>query len=1537
MEEPSGGKRGSWRAKSLADPAAEAPRPAASPNAPPASSPGKGGPTTRRFLAGRKTTDPATVAVRFLLPATAFALIVVLLGYFLWSIMGAGPTNSIAWASWAVTSYSDRRINALNEFAEADAGRVRTALDLYNPGGDLDPKNTQIEQRIREFFDKDLSRVDGKRFDTVVLYVSGLCVGDRLVPQDAGSLDQGTPIARILEGLGKCPAPHKLLILDMGRLDADPDLGLFGNDFAEKLAAAYAEQAPGFNADGRSLWVLASNSAGERSWPIPARDGSIFGWAVVDELLSPGSSSRSRGLQSVGDFVRSVRDRVSKQTRGAQTPVILGPGDAARDAGFGLWRRDLSPEAVSEKLASLAPSAPIPFSPPPPPAKDKKEAKEDEKDATPPDPRGPVLAKLTATWQRQAALEKSPSALARPLVWNRYLRLLVIAERAYLAGDASGANQALAAAETHEGALQRPVIADSKVLAAVFGDDKAYQALLDGFKLPFDPKAIATRHDPSARWLVRLGGLPGFLDMEKKWTNEDLVRASLELRRMGDEPSIRFLAEPMLVKLAPLKSELTAADRARRSSEQSLMIGRTDELVIQEINASRKGYEGLRDQLTAADSQWAEARAMLSYAPYIVRWLGQASSEERNRPVKRDLDALLAAAESFLNEENPAKLAALDSAARNLRRSVLDLTKGADRDWRDARAALGLPFLPIATREAARKALLAGQPGFTSPTNPTTTRLDAASALIQLIGFVGADPATNQALEAQTKELFANSADRAARLDALGAAVRRAVEQARRWAFASEGETQWGADLRYRVAAALPEVGAQEDSLSLEGDAALSPAITAARTEATALAISRLDWDGAWTSVPQFDGKPTDPFYTREAAESLRAIGRQLSIPINPPPQAMEPATALALGDNQLPLALPGDKGQLIFDWHAQREQLELRRGTSADQVNSGRITLPSGELTVGAPVPIRVVATGAKPDLLPRVWAWFRYDDARVRWYPLRPASSAAPRKAAELEIAWQGKGDGSSLIDLIPNQSLPLAIRIKKNEDIKQFAVEFSVEDRSVRRPVLLGKTPTDPTAASLAEGAAKLDEELSREATATVTARLLDGERELDSVRLEARIERPAELLAGADVFFDKVSRVVTARVQPNQGRLRGRAIDVELAVAGDETAYAAVGGKPRDTLAGEAVELTYKLPERALDEKILRAHIAVAGVPRVFRFEIDVRSNQRRLVDDWSLAFASPKSGEKYFSRKAPIGIELHADGPSASAGKIEAGPDRAGRPYPDVLARRFLAGRQVAIRVEGTPNAPFALRATMTDPQGLVPVAGAVGPRRLLAWMTTPNERIVRDVEVLLIDAVPPLTVRSPDSAVRIVAGEPIRIVVDTEAELRPALEEIRAGVDLNGDGALDKMEIKARGKPGAPIDVPTAKIEPGAYRVLAVPVVLALDDKDERKEQIGEPVATPPIQIDSAMEKKAAPNAPGTLVIRVLRGDEGVRATVKIEGPTNKVVQTDDEGRASIEAAPGVYKISASTDSPPRQGQVEGVTVEPGKPTPEVPISVKLS
>ncbi len=179
-----------------------------------------------------------------------------------------------------------------------------------------------------------LAEVTPDSTGVLIVYVDGHGVSDGgaayLLCQNYDPANPGPgrfALDDLLKQLERSPAPVKLLILDTGRIESDPQAGMMVNEFPRLL-----EQAVEQSGDP-SLWVLTSNAMFERSHVSEALERSVFGYFVSQGLDGAADLDGNRTI-NVGELARYVRANVAAWVHDAtaghetQTPLLLWGGGA---------------------------------------------------------------------------------------------------------------------------------------------------------------------------------------------------------------------------------------------------------------------------------------------------------------------------------------------------------------------------------------------------------------------------------------------------------------------------------------------------------------------------------------------------------------------------------------------------------------------------------------------------------------------------------------------------------------------------------------------------------------------------------------------------------------------------------------------------------------------------------------------------------------------------------------------------------------------------------------------------------------------------------------------------------------------------------------------------------------------------------------------------------------------------------------------------------------------------------------------------------
>jgi hypothetical protein len=226
-----------------------------------------------------------------------------------------------------VTEYTARELPP-NPLAEQDSD----ALLRYFPEG---RRKKAFESQQRDRLMEELAGLKGRKDKAVIVHLRAHALARDgevfLLPANADLDDAATwlPLAEVVRALRSCPAPHKLLLLDVMQPIADPRLGILVNDVAGRVAAALA--AP----EERGLLVLCACSPGQVSLVSEELGQSVFAYYIGQGLSGHadgyGPDGRRDGRVTVRELAAFVADHVdrwaAKNRNARQTPALFGRGE----------------------------------------------------------------------------------------------------------------------------------------------------------------------------------------------------------------------------------------------------------------------------------------------------------------------------------------------------------------------------------------------------------------------------------------------------------------------------------------------------------------------------------------------------------------------------------------------------------------------------------------------------------------------------------------------------------------------------------------------------------------------------------------------------------------------------------------------------------------------------------------------------------------------------------------------------------------------------------------------------------------------------------------------------------------------------------------------------------------------------------------------------------------------------------------------------------------------------------------------------------
>lgn len=275
--------------------------------------------------------DPTRSRKRLKLTALLLLVLGVLAGLVSW----ISPVPSPYYVPLWITEY---RSAAVTPIPGALADRDALKLGNYFQRGSSDAFGSQEQHLLmREL----LALRDRSAGESVVVYLCGRGGINEdnspyILPADTDPSDTRTRIALsdVLDALVRCPARHKLLILDIQHGLIGQRLGLLDVGLGEAIVQAINTSIAKIPED-RGLWVLVSCSPGQTSLTSHVRGRTVFGHYVEQglqgwaEQYNPAGSVRNDRV-SVLELAQFVRMRVDRWSRmnstTRQTPALYGRG-----------------------------------------------------------------------------------------------------------------------------------------------------------------------------------------------------------------------------------------------------------------------------------------------------------------------------------------------------------------------------------------------------------------------------------------------------------------------------------------------------------------------------------------------------------------------------------------------------------------------------------------------------------------------------------------------------------------------------------------------------------------------------------------------------------------------------------------------------------------------------------------------------------------------------------------------------------------------------------------------------------------------------------------------------------------------------------------------------------------------------------------------------------------------------------------------------------------------------------------------------------
>lgn len=1595
---------------------------------------GGGSVRPKRFLGGSagRRQDQSPTWFRLFVPITALTLVAVTIAALIWMLRPWSSRPLLV--AWAVTDYQSPLI-PLNEFALRDVQTISqaTGFTLGSTREEIAASNLQTQGGFENFFAGTLGRLEDPIL-VVYVSAHGASRSDGgylLVSESSTDPGTGYPVRRVIEQMARCPVKRKLLLLDATRLGGQLALGMLGNDFVEHVQRDFESVTKTLPDEGSSFWILVSSGVDERAWASRSLGHSLFGITAAYALRggsavdAPGDGGRTDGYLSAGELVEYISARVATwaprfRDGAVQKPLCLKYGE-----DFRLIRTDESlteqlllagptPEAEKKPAAAAAKepaaadaAAPAPTAPAAaatataelPPAVASEEwgnAVKAIEDATKPirealaappgDEKGNltddmILAGLLSYWKFRDSMADADLSYDRPHELRGFEQTLLRAEEYLLA------RQTKDAARWMEDRLLPSVRSLVRPPSTSAVRPNWSIAFIDPL-VKEDPLAAtatslaALRDDPAEKNrgpanespIVEarlLSMLASEFTKGEKWIDPAAVSFAYDLRKSAEQSA--WVNDPRLLPL--IKGRLDAADANRRAGERGLFLRRTVEAVGQ-MRQAEAGYSEVRRRSQQLGQSLQVIERGLGKIPSMIDWLGDDPPDRvgRAEDILR-FDSLLADLNS-LDLDSSSAQGSIETLARSFERIESQALAYAEeawqRDsWRQTRAALRMPFLPVARRERLLRTILANkaESPFRIDARAQASAVEAAPAnpfpIKGWATILGMSPAALEDLprlgpiegcEWTIGALERDPNIRSARAR-VGEAFRDLIEKRATVAPPStipeKHADVWKTEILERMIAPARSLR----TASPRADDAFFDRLRSDYLERLLVeGVGRLSSDDA--NLPGRWYRPS----VKLAADVARQVEPSFREPIpvervrvEGDPALVVPAegtlsTTLSLRFVQVGSVTPT---RLVFDWFSDADRLQV--SSELAQPDNGRLILPIPKELSESQWSVPLVLQRKGNDFTPpRLKAWVEQGDGTIDWLPTSVTLASPVVKPAELVLSWPDRGGESGVIELYPNQRLDLSLSLRKNVP---EALPLRVEFRSGSQPpaIVRMNLPVDTT------GEVPL-------AFPNPIEMPLDGE------ELIVRLSKESQLLEERRLLVKVLD--VTQLFEPNisiDSDRREAILRVRRLGSADTTdpvplaAFIEPAPSDQPDAAGQITpeldEGQFPCPLPAGTGQASVLSLSVAGVPRAFRWQVTAVPPVARPLPDAALRIVGPRDRSvfKLDPKRGSLPVKLHVDGLAGLRADeyqlrigIDANDDSrfdASDTAQDVFAP---GGRSVSTKlVLETEGPKIAIVSRVTDVNVDLRAFSSLGAQTVRAELAVGNSRLEARSQIFTLRDAPVVRLDAPLDGTKVPVGKPIPVTLAPVDELYPAIDSVEMSLDKNNNGQWDDSDIRPReadeqgrvrfdSEDPITVQLPSDGLELGKIWLLVRTRIrfepTAGDDPNKEPEIRRSEMIRRQIEITKAepSPEEMKPTT-GTIVgIAKIGSQPARRVKVAAIGAGVPDVMTDEEGKFRFENVnPGSYTvIAASTQPLAREGQGM-VKVEAGKES--APVEVQMS
>lgn len=557
------------------------------------------------------------------------------------------------------------------------------------------------------------------------------------------------------------------------------------------------------------------------------------------------------------------------------------------------------------------------------------------------------------------------------------------------------------------------------------------------------------------------------------------------------------------------------------------------------------------------------------------------------------------------------------------------------------------------------------------------------------------------------------------------------------------------------------------------------------------------------------------------------------------------------------------DRGNLVLDWYPQRQVLKVLSVTNmsssqmamasapdtesdstaadaepvtaddSESVDHWRLRLPVYELAGGTvDVKLRLAAVDGDVDALIEslaepLTAWIELADDSTWALPLDLQIKTDQQRAFEIQLATQDSRLEERGVNVFTNETLPVTLSIlSRKPEPHDVQIEIHSGDSHIAWPATVTPGPQPVTVPPTEDGQLIIT-------GGQLEVRITQAGEVISRRVIPVAIQNPATSFSPS-VSFEPSSGKVTATISRLATSDADTTVTTTMIVDGVQLAEAKLESQLEPGDSATSVDATIVEDP---DVTGFTVRLGVAGVPRLFTFDVNALTGDTRQRVSSRVGILSPEDGAVFSVSRDVDSLDMKLQVDSPRDCEVHIGIDRNGNDYLESAERlgggRFWRGRRVTTRLTAAAESQeLSISSSVADLSFPVTTTGVAGRQRVLAQLLTGEQTVAASNTVYFIKATPDVEILTPEPDVPIGFGASITVTVASDPVLFPVIEDVEIGVDRNGNGKWDEDETVA---PTEPAGTGTLQFD----RQNVTSAIFNSDDLLSEDEQSEEPAPAP--------------------------------------------------------------------------------------------------